>query len=308
LMRRFLAVLAVLCMSSVAMFGCATTKTASDVAAIGVKAKAGDAAAADALVEMLRSRDKAVRDAAYESLTEAGAPAVPRLIAALEDNDPNIREYAAGALGNIGDERAVEPLMDMLRTAHVRRYVAAWALGEVNAAGAVDLLIETMGEPNDALQKESARALIKIGDKSVPALIKALESPVPDRRKYACRALGVIQDHRAEARLIARLKDEDGDVVSAAALALGTAGTKESVTPLIDALNHGNMTTRVNASIALGQLDAKDAVGPLEKIMESDTDPYVREWSARALENITGNRYKYKNENGDMVYPYNLYR
>ena len=68
------------------------------------------------------------------------------------------------------------------------------------------------------------------------------------------------------------------------------------------------MLTRVNASISLGQLEAKEAVDPLTEIMEKDHDPYVREWSARALENITGNRYKYKDENGAMVFPYNLYR
>ncbi len=68
------------------------------------------------------------------------------------------------------------------------------------------------------------------------------------------------------------------------------------------------MMTRVNAAISLGTLNAKDAVAPLTEIMDKDEDPYVREWCARALENITDNRYKYKDEHGMMVFPYNLYR
>lgn len=288
--------------------GCATIKTADDVPAVAKKAGAGDAASVDKLVEALRSPDRSVREAAYKGLTDAGEPAVPKLIQALSDPDPDIREYAAGALGNIGDKRAVGPLMDMLKNGTRRHYVAAWALGEIGAVEATDMLVDALGHHNEALQKESARALIKLGEEAVPALIDALDSPVDDRRKFACRALGVIQDTRAAGPLVERLGDPNHDVIAAAALALGTAGTKDSIAPLVGALNSSHMVTRVNASIALGQLDAKEAVAPLEKIMETDEDPYVREWSARALENITGNRYKYKSENGDMVYPYNLYR
>lgn len=307
-MKRLLAVIAVLGLSAATLFGCATIRSASDVQPFADRAGAGDQTSVDALINALRSKDKTVREAAYSALTGVGGPAVPKLIETLKDKDADMREYAAGALGNIGDKRAVGPLMDMLKTERERRYIAAWALGEVDAVEAVDMLIDMLGELNDALQKESTRALIKIGGNAVPTLISALDSPLSDRRKYSCRALGVIQDHRAEEPLIKRIDDENNDVAAAAALALGTAGTKTAIPHLVKALGSDHMITRVNASIALGQLDAKDAVGPLEKIMTDDADPHVREWSARALENITGNRYKYKNEKGDMVFPYNLYR
>lgn len=306
-MKKFLAVLAGFAALAV-VSGCATIRSASDVEPVAVKAAAGDDSSIEALVGALRSGDREVRGAAYSALTSAGAPVVPRLIIALGDEDAEIREYAAGALGNIGDDRAVGPLMDMLENADEKRYVAAWALGEIRAEAATGMLVEAIGEQNEALQKEATRALIKIGAPAVPALIDALESPSGDRRKYAARALGVMQDQRAEEPLIKRLSDSSHDVTAAAALALGTAGTKAATAPLVAALYSGHVTTRVNAAIALGQLDTKDAVGPLEKIMDTDEDPYVREWSARALENITGNRYKYRDENGDMVYPYNLYR
>jgi len=288
--------------------GCTGIRTVADVEPVMVQAETGDEEAVRELIGALRHDDKKVRDKAYSALVSVGQSAVPQLIDTLKDPDPDVREYAAGALGNIGDSRAVAPLMEMLRSADERRYVAAWALGEIKAESSLGLLVKMLSEDNDALQKEATRALIKIGTGSVDALTEALRSPDPDTRKFAARALGVIKDKRAEKPLITALGDGDKDVSAAAALALGTAGTKEAVKPLMDALDHGNFMTRINASISLGQLEATDAVGKLEKIMKEDTDPYVREWSARALENITGNRYRYENENGDMVYPYNLYR
>jgi len=307
-MNRFLFSGLVFLLLAPAVSGCATVRDASDAAKYGQRAQGGDEGAVKALIGALSSDDKKVRDAAYDALTAAGPKAVPQLIETLSDNDPAVREYAAGALGNIGDERAVGPLLKMLDYPVSRKYVAAWALGEIKAVSAVDRLIAALGEKNEALQKESTRALIKIGKDSVPALIKALQSPDRDTRKYAARALGVIEDNRAEEPLIALLGDPDHEVTAAAALALGTTGGEKSIKPLIATLSVKDMNTQVNTSIALGQLDAKDAVDPLTKIMEEDDDPYVRQWSARALENITGNRYKYKDEYGDMVFPYNLYR
>ena len=306
-MRRLKA-LVLLCASALTFSACASIKTASDVPKFERKAAAGDASALDAMLDALKSNDRVKRDKTYDALIAVGQPAVPRLIGLLNDDDPATREYAAAILGNIGDERAVAPLMEMLKSGKTPRYIYAWALGKLKAEAAIAPLITALGEKNDALQKEATRALIGIGAPAVPALVKGLESPVADVRKYSARALSIIEDKRAEGPLDARLSDEDPDVAAAAALALGTAGTEKSIPALIKALDAKDMMTRVNASISLGQLEAKDAVGPLTAIMDKDKNPYVREWSARALENITGNRYKYKDEHGAMVFPYNLYR
>ncbi len=295
-------------LSAFVVSGCTTVKSASDVGTYQQKASDGDEASVKALIGALKSDDKQVRDAAYKALITVGKPAVPMLIEELNDKDIDMQEYAAGALGNIGDDRAIPPLTLMLEHGQGRRYVAAWALGEMKDAGAVKLLVASLAEKNDAIQKESTRALIKIGSKSVPYLVEALNNSNPDVRKFAARALGIIQDKRSEEPLIKVLGDENLEVAAAAALSLGTVGTEKSVTPLIKALDVKDMTIKINASISLGQLESKDSVAPLTKVMENDDDPYVRQWCARALENITGNRYKYKDEHGAMVYPYNLYR
>ena len=59
--------------------------------------------------------------------------AVSALIAALKDEDEEIRIYAARALGSIGDESATDALMEALendKSAKVRRE-AARALSEI---------------------------------------------------------------------------------------------------------------------------------------------------------------------------------
>lgn len=306
-MRRLKA-LVLLLATALTFSACASIKTVSDVPRYEKKAMAGDASAINAMLDALKSNDRAVRDKAYDALITVGEPAVPALLARLDDHDPAMREYAAAVLGNIGDDRAVAPLMEMLKGGKTPRYIYAWALGKLKAKAAIDPLLAALGEKNDALQKEATRALIGIGQPAVPALIKGLDSPTVDVREYSARALAEIQDKRAERPLIARLSDSDRDVAAAAALALGTAGSDKSIPALIKALGSKNLMTKVNASISLGQLDAKGAVGPLTVMVEKDADPYVREWAARALENITGNRYKYKDEHGAMVFPYNLYR
>ncbi|HJU22968.1 MAG TPA: HEAT repeat domain-containing protein [Casimicrobiaceae bacterium] len=74
----------------------------------------GDARAQPRLLGVLadRSRSSSRRGHAAESLVSVGDPtfAVPALIAALDDAEPEVRFWAAFALGQIGDERAVAPL------------------------------------------------------------------------------------------------------------------------------------------------------------------------------------------------------
>jgi len=68
------------------------------------------------LIKALRyKRDGVVRQTAAEVLGEIGdARAVEPLLAALRDEDSDVREAAAEALGKIGDARAAVPLRSAL--------------------------------------------------------------------------------------------------------------------------------------------------------------------------------------------------
>jgi HEAT repeat protein len=133
-----------------------------------------------------------LRASAATALGKAGA--VEPLIEALEDLKPNVQKSALQALGKIGDERAVEPLIDMLGKENEIGEIAAEALGEIGDSKAVDSLIE-------ALEKSSigaANALGNIGNtRAIEPLISALNTYGPGFRRHVAIALSDFGDAQA---------------------------------------------------------------------------------------------------------------
>ena len=76
----------------------------------------------------------------------------------------SVRLHAAEALGKIGDERAVEPLIEALNDedASVRRG-AAVALGRLGAERAVEPLIEALNDEEGHVRRGAAVALGRLG-------------------------------------------------------------------------------------------------------------------------------------------------
>jgi HEAT repeat protein len=107
----------------------------------------------------------------------------------------DVRQGAAKALGEIGDERAVEPLMKALRRDSYVRWSAVVALGKIGKS-AVEPLIGVLSDDNWRVREYAVRALGEIGDeRAVEPLIKALgdweDGGVPhDAAKEALKKLG----------------------------------------------------------------------------------------------------------------------
>ncbi|NIQ57626.1 MAG: hypothetical protein GWN71_30855, partial [Gammaproteobacteria bacterium] len=80
--------------------------------------------------------------ASVELWGTAQADPVGARVRELRDDDPRTRRYAAWALGEIEDRRAVRPLVERLGDGDADvRLVAAWALGEVKDRAAVQPLV-----------------------------------------------------------------------------------------------------------------------------------------------------------------------
>ena len=73
-----------------------------------------DVQAIPGLIFALGDRDWEVPKVAVQGLTSIGKPAVPDLIKALKHEECGVRQEAAGALGRIGDVRAVSALVEAL--------------------------------------------------------------------------------------------------------------------------------------------------------------------------------------------------
>ncbi|MFC2075998.1 HEAT repeat domain-containing protein [candidate division KSB1 bacterium] len=84
------------------------------VMAVDALARIGDERAIDLLVKALSLESWHLRNRVVKALESVGKPAVERLIKSLKSGQWYVREGASVALGNIGDVRAIEPLLELL--------------------------------------------------------------------------------------------------------------------------------------------------------------------------------------------------
>jgi len=148
----------------------------------------------------------------------------------------------------------------------------------------VEDLIDSLKDDNLNVQKNSAMALVDIGEPAVKPLIKSLETKKWRARWYAVEILGEIGDKAAVDPLIKLLQDENNGVRSNSIIALVLIG-KASVKPLIKALKDGNWQVRWNAAEALGELGDKTAARALIKTL-NDENFLVKKTAAASLGNI----------------------
>ncbi|MGB2907434.1 MAG: HEAT repeat domain-containing protein [Candidatus Aminicenantaceae bacterium] len=145
----------------------------------------------------------------WEELAKLGAPAVSLVSNFMTTGQASEIQKAAETLGQIGDERAVEPLAALL--SHKRPEIAvtaARALGEIGSGQSVEMLLQNaVDSKSSPIQAEAEKSLVKIGASAVCPLIDQLNSSDARERKTAVRILGEIGDERALNFLISAQDD-----------------------------------------------------------------------------------------------------
>jgi hypothetical protein len=155
----------------------------------------------------------------------------------LQDSDPHVRFDAAYALGNIGDPRAVEPLINSLKDSDPSvASMAASALADINDPRAVEPLIEVLQSADQDLRTAAINALSEIGDaRSVQALIALLNNT---ELKWQAAWQLADMDPVATSALMDALNSHNLEVVASTYpffIMKGAPGTEPT---LIDALNN----------------------------------------------------------------------
>ncbi len=225
-------------------------------------------------------RKPEIRIPAARALGDIGdVRAVDPLIAALKDE--YLGRDAAGALGKIGDARAVEPIIASLSAECWKmRQAAAVALGSIGDARAVEPLIATLKDKNGHVRKAAAQALEHLGWQPEGGEA-AVWYWIANEDWVEAQALGSL----AVEPLIATLDDKKRDVRRDAARALGEIGDPRAVEPLIVALKDTHMLVRETAAEALGNVKDTRAMDPL--IIElKDKDADVRKAVAKVLRKL----------------------
>jgi HEAT repeat protein/beta-lactamase regulating signal transducer with metallopeptidase domain len=216
--------------------------------------------------------------------------AIPALISVLNDSSVNVRLAAVEALGNLQDPRAIDALVQALRTdtdAKVRE-AAANSLGEIDSARAVPGLIAALGaERVAAVRAKIAWALGEIDDaRAVEALSAAVRDTNVEVRRQVVWAIGEIQNAEGIPALTAAAKDPDAEVRKTAIWGLGETEDKRSLPVLEAAIRDADVEVRKQAVESIGQLDdLKTAPAGLLTALRDD-DKEVRKAAAEALGNI----------------------
>jgi HEAT repeat protein len=187
----------------------------------------------DIQIDLLSDPDWVVRREAVITLGEMGDErCVEPLARALRDGDWQVREVAIEAMGQVGSP-AVETLLKLLRDWEVRKYAIA-ALGKIRDERVLDPLMLQLR--NDEFKDDAIDALVALGDPSVEKLIGALRDKDENVRKCAVLALGRIKCGEAIDPLIEMLGDKDWFTRLTAAAALESIGDergREAMKPLL---------------------------------------------------------------------------
>ena len=173
-----------------------------------------------------------------------GVGAYEALIATLSDENAEVRSLAALGLGCLRDDRAVQPLLNLLSqddSSRVRGR-AVRALGDIGDREAEASLIALLSDEDlsDKDLQVQGGAINVLGEwksqGAVPSLIKIAKEEGHRNRYSAIKSLGKIEGDQAFNTLIELLQDKSGYIVWITAEILATIGDQRAAEPLAAAI------------------------------------------------------------------------
>jgi HEAT repeat protein len=256
------------------------------------------------MIAALQDEQESIRSEAARWLAQFGGPDAVEPLRSILGNDVSekVRGRAAYAVAYLepdlaslqaAGEAGIEALMTAAKdTERSVRLRAIWALGQLQATSAVELLTSILeGTSNIPEKRKAAEALGQIGDESaMDSLIITLQFDSNEGvRSSAAEALGMLNDRRALNMVIRALHNDASPAVRAsAAKALEWMGDPGAVEALIMALSDSSPDVRFRAAEALRILRDKRAVEPLRALLDDpQATRHVRGAAEQALEEIS---------------------
>ena len=272
------------------------------------------------LVRVMREADNfgEKRRAAAE-LGTIGEPAIESLVVLLNDPVPQIRAYAADALGGMKSERAIDPLMGLLhdndpyvrrtaagalgRIGSPRRYHTSsrrWAIPKPEVVGATvralggihhpDVIPHLIRALGDTTLNAIAPAAAALGERALPEavepLIRCFEEIPACPYDVVGEALWKLHSDRAvDAWIVGLRKGRWWYPRTSCAASLGRVKSERGIEPLMAALHDGDEKVRRAAVLGLMEIGSEKARGALEEAM-GDEDFEVRIYATEALRRI----------------------
>ncbi|MBN1818445.1 MAG: HEAT repeat domain-containing protein [Sedimentisphaerales bacterium] len=200
---------------------------------------------------------------------------VEDLIQQLKDRDPMVKCDAAEKLGELGDRRAVQPLIELLEDTS----------GSIGGANVRPTARQDADSPGDSPKEIVEAAKLKVARATIrplpvnntdPSLLKTYLAGLKGRditgRAKAAEELGKLRDVRAVPALLEVLNERDmtGRIHEAAIIALGEIGDPRAFDVIVARLNPRMPSDAVPAVIALGKLGDPRAIEPLVLVAKSN--------------------------------------
>lgn len=266
-----------------------------------VLGKIQDPRAIDTLVQVVKmNRDS--KSSATGALGEIGTPAIPALLKLLEEENHGIRWCVVNALGKTNDERAIDPLMRMLKEGDVsadlreifgkkensiffERLMELYTLWKTLLSTAlskiaktekfevINLLIGVLQRGENDLQGKEKEIRMEVLDKF--RIDKMDEKTRELTLKIICYVLQEINGQ------ISRNTEVRARALTSLSELSHINGTK-IVDAIIDAALNDKEEVRANAAQALGKIEDPRKVSILIRLIE-DGDQRVREEARKAL-------------------------
>lgn len=213
------------------------------------------------------------------------------LVDAFDDNDEELREFAAQVLGELLriNPTGLPPAIQALQSgSEFRRFYAARAIGLSNIQDplAIQALLQVVNDPNQStlVREVAAESLGRLGQR-LPQVVKVLQSFLDDAdwriRSNAAGLLVLWQsaDSLVIETLLKQLQLDDPDARRRAAHILGDLdeARPEVLSALLGALTDEQALVRRAAATSLGQLGvaSTEVIHALETMLD-DPEKYVR--------------------------------
>jgi len=236
---------------------------------------------------------KTLRMYACSALGDLGDErAVEVLALASVAGDPNVRAYAIAALGNFSTKDARSAVREGLRDGHVLpRLAAAKAAGKARDVDAIPFLeFKVSYDPEQAVRNASITALSEIGGSRVDDFLVSFLLENKNSTQYRSAALGAIIAKGSEKARIAALKaftlaqaEKDRAVFTAFARATTAVDDKGAI-PFVELmLGDKDFSMKLGAIAWAERNKAKELEGLVKTLSESDSNDAVKKRAAQAL-------------------------
>ncbi len=257
--------------------------------------------------------DDSVRARAIDALYRYGQDALDRLIAEMANIDvrdapewvtsrtlvgwleaeyPEFRMVAAAALGRIGDEDVVEPLVDALTDPAPRvRERAARSCGQLGDTRCVPALAKRLDDSNQLVKRAAANALGALGtERALKALVPVARADDDELRRIAVDELGQFGSLEPVVVLLRALEDDSESIQRTALLSL--------IQLFVEAPDAESREIRDTVADQLTRMETAAVVTPLLDVMEESQRWAVRRNGAWLLGQVTDPDGEYR----DAVY------